>query len=289
MSREVIVRYLPRAATALLAVAVTYQLATIVSTLSRSALVVRSPLDGPTGRPAQPVQQGPNHLAGLIDSHLFGEAPHDRAPSVVVTANAPATTLSVTLLGVLLGATEADSQAIISNVGGNERTYHVGEPIENGDGATVYAVGLDRVLLQRGARLEAVYLTKTQNRSGAPTVKPSEQAASAAESIVSATRAPPPEEARLNQALGLVPVAQDGGVVGFRIAAGFNDAAAVRLGLRPGDVVTDVQGSTDSGGEDRSAGYGPTELLNVTVVSDGIPRTVVIAGSQLNQLRAKLQ
>ncbi len=287
MSREMFVRYLPRAATVLLAVAVTYQLATIVSTLSRSALVAQSPLDGPTGRPAQPVQQGSNDLAGLVDSHLFGEAPHDRVPSVAVTADAPATSLSVKLLGVLFGATEADSQAIISSVGGNEKTYRVGEPIENGNGATVYAVGLDRVLLQRGTHVEAVYLSKTPNPSGAQIVRLSEQASS--ESIAPGTQAPPPEEARLNQALGLVPAAQDGGVVGFRIATGFNDAAAIRLGLRPGDVVTDVQGSTDSGGDDRSAGYGPTELLNVTVVSDGIPRTVVIAGSQLNQLRAKLQ
>ena len=288
MSRDVVVRYLPRAATALLAVAVTYQLATIVSTLSRNVLVARSPFDGSAGRPAQPVQQGSNDLAGLVDAHLFGEAPHERLLSVAVK-DAPATSLSVKLLGVLLGATEADSQAIISNVGGNEKTYRVGEPIENGDAATVYAIGLDRVLLQRGARVEAVYLSKTPNPTGASIVKLSEQASSTLESVASTTQAPPPEEARLTQALGLVPPAQDGGVVGFRVAAGFNDAAVVRLGLRPGDVVTDVQGSTDSGGEDRSAGYGPTELLNVTVVSDGIPRTVVIAGSQLNQLRAKLQ
>ncbi len=285
MSPVPIRRYLPPVVTALLGVAAVYQLATIIRTLARDPSIVLSPTTPvPIGQRTSPTSD----LAGLTAAHLFGETSDEATPVVDVAANAPATTLPVSLLGILFGVTGADSQAIMASAGGHERTYRLGESIENADGTTLHAVGVDHVLLRRGERLEAVYLTKLRGAMGGSSAKSGDPPA-LPEAADSTAHAAGPRALSLVQVLGLTPSAQEGGLVGFRVTAGADEIGAKALGLQSGDIVTDVRGSIEADEQNQVVGYGQSDMLNVTVVSDGVPRTVVIAANQLNRLRAKLQ
>ncbi len=104
----------------------------------------------------------------LTNSHLFGEAAEQAAPVVADVVDAPETTLSLTLKGILSQerTTGRAASAIISSNRGEEQTYHVGRSIDNADGATLHSVYADRVLLNRNGRLETLRLPKELARVG---------------------------------------------------------------------------------------------------------------------------
>src|SRR5262245_36935735 len=91
-------RYLPAGVTAVLVIAIAYQLATLTWTFVPGAT--------PSGAPAAQRSTGTDNqtardLSVLTDSHLFGEADQQAAPVVTAVVDAPDTTLSLILKGIL--------------------------------------------------------------------------------------------------------------------------------------------------------------------------------------------
>jgi len=277
-------RYLPPVATALIVVTIAYQLATLTWTVvpgSASAVA-------PPSRPATDDNAPPaTDLSGLSDSHLFGEAPEQAAPVVQEVIDAPETTLSLTLKGILAIEADGKGSVIISSNRGEDKTYQVGQTIEGADGATLHSVYADRVLLDRNGRLETLRLPK-ELAASAPTAMASPLPQAAAPPSGSLREAISENATRLTDIVRLAPHVQEGQVVGFRVNPGRDRAAFEALGLRAGDVVTDINGTVlddPSQGLQVFQSLGETTQANVTVLRDGVPQVIVIDTTQLQSLQ----
>ncbi len=283
----VINRYLPPGITALLVIAIAYQLATLTWTVAPGS----TPAFAPAARAASNDTAPTVDLSVLNDSHLFGEADEQVQPVVTEVVDAPETTLSLTLQGIL--ATDEDARgravpgAIISSNRGEGKNYQVGQSIEGADGATLHSVYADRVLLNRNGRLETLRLPKELAASsvpmGMPSPLPQAQPPSGSLREVITENA-----TRLTDIVRLAPHVQEGQVVGFRVNPGRDRATFEALGLQPGDVVTDINGTVlddPSQGLQVFQSLGESSQANVTVLRDGVPQVIVIDTTQLQSLQ----
>ena len=287
-------RYMPPIVTAALVLLIAYQLAVITWTLAPgdtwdSAPVAMVPTP-PGGRTAS---AGSANYDGLSQAHLFGEAPvaTAAAPSPVEQPlDAPDTTLSLVLTGIVYGEGGPSSLAQIQSNRNQEKIYRLGQTIEGAGGATLHAVYADRVILNRGGQLETLRQPKdlagtggSSARAPAPIIAPPQNAAP------STLREAISENAsRLTDILRIAPHVDGGQVVGFRVTPGRDRDAFTALGLQPGDVVTDIHGTTLN---DASRGLAAFEALvestmaNVTVLRDGVPQVLVVDMTQVQSLQ----
>lgn len=281
-------RYLPPGVTALLVIALAYQLATLTWALVPGS-VPAAPPAAPRGdsAAAQPID-----FSVLIGSRLFGEAAERPAPAAAAVIDAPDTTLSLTLKGILSDEGDPNGEAIISSNRGEDRNYRVGQTIDGADGAKLHSVYSDRVLLDRNGQLETLRLPKELSASANPgftAMPPMPQAATANPSL----RETIAENAsRITDIVRVAPHVQEGQVVGFRVNPGRDRATFEALGLRAGDVVTDINGTVlndPSQGLQVFQSLGETTQANVTILRDGVPQTVVIDTSQLQSLQENRQ
>ncbi len=225
--------------------------------------------------------------SALTESHLFGEAAEQAAPLVAAVVDAPDTTLSLTLRGILSKEADLNGSVIIEGSRGDSKTYFTGQEIDNADGATLHSVYFDRVLLDRSGRLETLRLPKEHTAStGAPmgmAMPPMPQSDSMAplREVIS------DNAGRLTEIIRPIPHVQEGQIVGFRVNPGRDRAGFEALGFQPGDVVTDINGTVL---DDPSQGLAVFQALgeatqaNVTVLRDGVPQILVIDTSQLQSL-----
>jgi general secretion pathway protein C len=277
-------RYLPPGVTAVLVIAIAYQLATLTWTLVPGSTPVAAPAPraGGTGEPASTVD-----YSALTNSHLFGEAAEQPQVPIAAVVDAPDTTLSLTLTGILSKEGDPKGSAIITNSRNEAKTYYVDQAIEGADGATLHSVYSDRVLLNRNGQLETLRLPKELSASsGSPMAMPSPLPRAAEPTPL---REVLTENAtRFSDIIRPTPHVQEGQVVGFRVNPGRDRAAFEALGLQPGDVVTDVNGTVL---DDPSQGFavfqalGESTQANVTVLRDGVPQVIVIDTSQLQSLQ----
>ncbi len=278
---NVVNKYLPPAVTAALVVIIAYQLAGITWSLVPGAAPTLA------SRPvASKTAQRPTDLGKLTNSHLFGEARIEAAP-VVEAVDAPDTSLSLSLTGILAGGPKG--QAIISANRGQERTYHVGDSVDNADGATLHSVEADRVLLDRNGKLETLrlpqQLSSATPRTTSPLLPPAAaQPAGSLRQVISENAS------RLTDVVRLAPHVQEGKVVGFRVNPGRDRATFEALGLQAGDVVTDINGTVlddPSQGLQVFESLGEATQANVTVLREGTPQVIVIDTTQLKKLQEK--
>jgi general secretion pathway protein C len=276
-------RYAPPGVTALLVIAIAYQLATLTWTLvPGSTPAIAPPASQPIGTAPGPATDfGP-----LTNSHLFGEAAD--APVAVVPAaiDAPETTLSLVLKGILSVEGDPNGGAVIQANRGEDHNYRVGQTIEGADGATLHSVYSDRVLLNRNGRLETLRLPKELTAStgvmqAAPLPQAGQPPGGSLREVISQNAT------RLTDIMRIAPHVQEGQVVGFRVNPGRDRSTFEKLGLMPGDVVTDINGTVlddPAQGLQVFQSLGEATQANVTVLRDGVPQVLVIDTSQLQSL-----
>ena len=171
-------------------------------------------------------------LDSIVNAHLFGEAQSAAA------SDAPQTSAALVLAGVLAVPDPLKGMAIIGPNAGAAKLYAVGGAVPGG--VRLHAVYPDRVLLDRNGVLESLLLPK--------------KLASIAPAATSMMQSPAQRLAALAQnggggLLGGLIRAQavfsGGKLSGYRIFPGgrTNVAAFTQLGLRPGDLVTAVNGT----------------------------------------------
>ena len=230
--------------------------------------------------------------------HLFGNTP--RADG----AGGSASALSMILSGTLADGDPRAGIAVISGGERGERAYRVGETI--GPGLTLARVYPDSVVVLHDGSEETLKLSRDRNLAPAdivrarpaPGARASSKGATAATSPGGAARAPsaapvgrapanwqqtverlrqnPDELARRVQ---VVPVLDNGRLSGVRVSAGADMALIQQLGLRPGDVVTAVNGApVDSiaRGQQILDSLRSASSARVTVLRDGKPTDLTI-------------
>jgi general secretion pathway protein C len=278
-------RYLPPGVTAVLVIAIAYQLATLTWTVMPGS--APSVDFAPAPRAAAGDAPASADFSALRESHLFGEADDAPAPPPSAVVDAPDTTLSLTLKGILSREEDPNGGAIISANRGEDRDYTVGQTIEGADGATLHSVYPDRVLINRAGQLETLRFPKELSATASPmTMMPSapqtQLPSGSLRDVISENAT------RITEIVRIAPHVQEGQVVGFRVNPGRDGAAFEALGFRPGDVVTDVNGTVlddPSQGLQVFQSLGETSQANVTVLRDGVPQVIVIDTSQLQRLQ----
>jgi general secretion pathway protein C len=238
-------RVLPPWVVLLLVVAVGWQLARIAWLLVPGPATPELPPVAAQPRNVEPTADQSAGVDRVIDAHLFGvpRAAEDDGVALVAQEDAPDTQLSLELRGTIAATEESRALAIIADRGGSEKVYFIGDAVPGG--ATLHAVQLDRVLLRRAGRLEALRLPRSEETSAprraaapAPRRTPtlSARPATTIQEVVSQN------PASLTEIIRPQPVFKDGRQQGYRIYPGRQRQQFAQLGLRPGDLVTQING-----------------------------------------------
>lgn len=207
----------------------------------------------------------------IVAAELFGKVTADEPVAIVEQEDAPDTQLSLELKGTV-SASDADrALAIIAERGGAERVYFVGDAVPGG--ASLHAVYPDRVLLRRAGRLEALRLPRSDESAAtrpaaavraapAPTRTPTPRAATVQEVVRQGAAA-------LTEIIRPQPVFKDGRQQGYRVYPGRQRQQFAQLGLRPGDLVTQINGmALDDPARGMEIFRGLADATSVTVTVD---------------------
>lgn len=186
----------------------------------------------------------------IIAEHLFGEYRAEAAPVVQTVIDAPDTRLNLTLTGILAATLDKGSRALISQGSSDEKPYSVGSVITRG--VELQSIYPDRVILSRNGSLETLRLDKDKPSSFTPTAYARPEApTSGNERTISGTEAYQLAEireqlladpAKAADYLRVQPARIGGEMRGYRIYPGRNRQLFSTAGLRPGDLVTGVNG-----------------------------------------------
>jgi len=181
-----------------------------------------------------------NRIAG---THLFGQYVAPANPGLENIKTAPDTQLPLTLLGILANnKNKAASRALISS-GSDEKPYSISDAVT--PGVTLTAIFPDRVVLSRNGKLETLRLDKDQPNSNDEPLAVAENAdPGAAESLaqIRTQMLANPSKAQDYIRVQPAPGAGGNGQMGYRIFPGRDHSVFTAAGLRPGDVVTSVNG-----------------------------------------------
>lgn len=228
---------------------------------------------------------GPADYATITAAHLFGQVSTE-APAVTGDAalNAPDTSLSLQLRGAIAADDPRFAHAIIADGNGNEQVYFVNSSLPGG--ATVQQIQADRVILARSGQLEILRLPRegqgggSTGSAGVPAPRPA--------------AAPDPQNVQelvSQNAAGFLEVVRpqpfmpNGQLKGYRIYPGPNRQQFAALGLRAGDLVTEINGialNNPAQGMEVFRSLGDAPQVTVTVERDGQPQVLSLNMTQVN-------
>jgi general secretion pathway protein C len=251
----------PRWLTGALVVLLGVRAATLVASLSAP------PAAMPASTPAPPaVSRNLVDVPSILRANLFGQG----APAQG-SGTAPITSMPLVLAGVIADVDEKRGFAMIGTSATDIKVYRAGSVVPGG--ALLSAVLVDRVLLDRGGTIEALMIPRVSAGMAAPLVS-----------------APPPvpgnSVARVQQVLRNNPaliaqviqrqpvISPEGKLRGLRVYPGTNVQSFNRLGLRPGDLVTAINGTTledQTRGEEIFNSLSGAAEARVTVIRNGSP------------------
>ncbi|WP_028079311.1 type II secretion system protein GspC [Solimonas soli] len=186
--------------------------------------------------PAQTTARHEPNVTALADAHLFGV--WQPVPTGQNAAEAPDTRLSLTLFGILAATTEHDSRALIAGGEGDEKPYAIGDDIVRG--VSLQAIFPDRVVLSRNGQLETLRLNK--DAPGGDVAETPRTPSADSSQIARIRTEIMTDPSKASQYIRIQPANINGQLKGFRVYPGRERGAFNQLGLRPGDLVTSVNG-----------------------------------------------
>jgi len=239
----------------------------------------------PAAPPRQPAaDNGQRDYTDLTTAQLFGKAGAEPAPEPVEqdVLDAPDTRLNLSLRAAVASSDQSTAHAIIADGSGDEQTYFLRDSIPGG--ASLHQVHADRVILNRGGVLESLRLprefaagaTSSRSRrvgrartaSAQPTVQQLVQ-----DNVASFTDVVRPQ-----------PFMPNGQLRGYRVYPGRNRQQFAALGLRPGDLVTEINGmalNNPAEGMQVFRSLGDSTQVTVTVERNGQAQVMTLDTAQV--------
>jgi general secretion pathway protein C len=222
----------PQIVTFVLALAVAAQLALIVVGLTGRTRQAPPPV---AALPAA----APLDVGALINAHLFGNA---AAKATGDAADAPPSSMPLVLTGIFATENPQEGMAIIGESAQTAKFVTVGQQVPGG--AQLHSVYDDRAIIDRGGVLESVFLPKTQGGQLGMSAPPPQGAPAGNEAMVERMRQMvATDPGMIAQLMRPQAVFAGGKMRGFRVYPGANRQAFARMGLRPGDLVTAINGT----------------------------------------------
>jgi general secretion pathway protein C len=259
--RTLLLAHGPRIATWTLAVLLAVQAAVIVT-------AVPSATRGPgTGKPLPPSASSRHfvNIASITSANLFGVAPV--VAQVQKDGDARPTTMQLVLTGIIAADDPQTGLAILGQTPANAKVFAVGDTVPGQ--AKLHAVYTDKVIIDRGGVLETLALPK-QVAPGAP---PPRMALATEEPVADRMRKLITEQpSLLTDVMRPQPVFANGKQTGYRVYPGRNRAAFGKLGLKPGDLVTAINGTSlddPDHGQEIFRTLGSSAEAHVTVTRNG--------------------
>lgn len=204
----------------------------------------RAPPVAPVIKPRSAASVDPVQL--IVAADLFGKPVAD-APAITSTANAPETRLNLKLVGILYNRDEPSlSRAMISGAGASTQPFAESEQV--GNVAKLHRIEQMRVLLDRNGQIETLSLEKPKPgpNSQIRVSQPARDAVAApveqAQMLGDIRRELLQNPAQASTYLRVQPSMFNGELKGYRIYPGRERSAFNSVGLRPGDLVTSVNG-----------------------------------------------
>ena len=223
----------------------------------------------------------------IAAAHLFGEAGADDVPAVlpdVAEENLEDTRLSnLELKGTIASPETTMSAAIISDGSNEEKVYLIGDPIASG--AKLHAVYTDRVVLNENGRLTNLRLPEEYRETSTAPVRRATTRRTAAAQTESIQSVVSQNVARLADVIRPTPYFVNGQQQGYRVYPGRDRRQFAALGLRPGDLIKDIDGQslTDpTQAMEIFQSLGTASQVSVTVERNGQPEVIVLKTDQLN-------
>jgi len=280
---------LPAWVSLLLVIVIAWQLARIIW------MLVPGPAAGdPIAAPVAPPSPGAvtdttADVQAIASAHIFGVATAEpegiQQPAAEETENLRDTRLTNLSLKGTIAATPAEAAvAIIADGNNEEKVYVIGSPV--GSGATLHAVYADRVVLNENGLLTNLKLPKDfpevaasatrRNLTGTNRAIPSSPSI---QSVVAQN------VSRLADVIRPTPYFVAGEQQGYRVYPGRDRRQFAALGLRPGDLIKDIDGQalTDpTQAMQIFQSLDSADQVSVTVERNGQPQVIVLSTSQLD-------
>lgn len=236
---------------------------------------------------SSPVRPGDNQsrvdTAEIKAANLFGAYVATNAPVVQSEVlDAPETRLRLELKGTGAGSDQSRAFAIIGeDGGGDDKVYWVGDDIPGN--ASLHAVYPDRVLLRRAGKIEALTLktlldkksTSTSSRRRTQTAN----SGSRPEGMRQLREQLMANPAQITDIIRPQPVYANGQQLGYRVYPGRDRQRFVELGLRPGDLVTEINGSAlndPAQGQQLLKQITESDVINLTIQRSGQTQTLTL-------------
>jgi general secretion pathway protein C len=279
---------LPRWVTYALVIAIAWQLSQIVWMLVPATSVGDPIIAPPTQESSGTTRTGnqPN-VQAIAEAHLFGHARAEDAGPVVAQTDIeslPDARVAFSLKGTVAASDPNLSYAIIADSNKEEKVYKIGDPVQAG--TTIHEIHPDLVVLNQNGALSNLKLPKDfpastpSVRRPTPTVnRASRNNSRSIQTVVTQN------VSKLADVIRPTPYFVGGQQQGYRVYPGRDRKQFAALGLRPGDLIKDIDGAALTDPKQAMEIFqnlGNAEQVSVTIERNGSQQSLILKTSQLN-------
>jgi len=281
-------RFLPPLVSLVLVVFIGWQIAKMIWMLvPGSAVGVAVPL--PDSLPVSNSSSATStDVTAIAASHIFGVADAQQSgPAPLIEPDddlADTRLINLTLNGTVASEIPNYSVAIISDGGNDQEVYTIGDSV--GNNATLHAVYADRVVLNENGRLTNLKLPREFKDTPSSGVRrattSTRQNVGNSQSLQAVVTQ---NLTKLTDVIRPTPYRVQGQQVGFRVYPGRDRRKFAALGLRPGDIIKDIDGQALSDASQAMQIFqslGSAEQVTVTIERNGNSETLTLKTSQLD-------
>ena len=227
-------------------------------------------------------------VEAIAANHMFGEADAVAETVVVPVADENLSDTRLTnlvLKGTIASAVPEFSVAVIADGSAAQKVYAIGDSL--GSGTTLHAVYADRVVLNENGALTNLRLPSEFSSDNTMAVRRTTSTirqSAAPDDMNSLRNAVTQNLTKLTDVIRPTPYLVDGQPAGYRVYPGRNKRQFAALGLRPGDLIKDINGQelTDpTQAMQIFESLGTVDEVTVTVERNGQPESLVLKTSQL--------
>ncbi len=277
---------LPRWVALILVVALAWQLSGIVTMLIGGSFAG----DAIVAPPGQVIAGASSatraNLQSIVSAHIFGEADADDTVTVAQATfdeNLVETRQNLTLKGTIAALRPEGGLAIIADARNEEKVYAFRDTVITG--TTLHAVYPDRVVLNEGGALKALLLPKDFPKGAPMTRRNTTSVNRASRNRQSIQNIVSQNVAKLADIVRPTPYMVAGQMQGYRVYPGRDRKQFAALGLRPGDLIKDIDGAALTDPQQAMQIFqslGNADQVSVTVERNGQPQSLILRTSQLN-------